>query len=249
MFFVAGAKNTASGGGNERRSIYQKFREVDLLDKKKTVTALKPGEDRAILLGLGMIFSSVMMFFVLGITILRSYADSVWTEEGVCVVLNSTVTADMNCSYNCGSDCWRVSKYPCLQVYVNVNNTGRITRLSHNEETQDASSEVPEGQLPNAQHDHEHLRAPEGQPAGPMLLRPQRAAGDSSADPSLRSQRRVPLAAVALVHVCRRGPHNCDGQAHTVPLQAVRRDREDQEVKRLYSQRRKPSDHSVNWHS
>lgn len=57
------------------RSIYQKFREVDLLDKKKTVTALKPGEDRAVLLGLGMILSSVMMYFVLGITILRSYAD------------------------------------------------------------------------------------------------------------------------------------------------------------------------------
>ncbi|XP_044222930.1 calcium-activated potassium channel subunit beta-2-like isoform X2 [Thunnus albacares] len=142
MFFVAGAKNTAgSSRGNERRSIYQKFREVDLLDKKKTVTALKPGEDRAILLGLGMILSSIMMYFVLGITILRSYADSVWTEEGVCVVLNSTVTADMNCSYNCASDCWRVSKYPCLQVYVSVNNTGRVSRLSHNEETQDASSE------------------------------------------------------------------------------------------------------------
>ena len=75
---------------------------------------------------------------------------SVWTEEGVCVVLNSTVTADMNCSYNCGSDCWRVSKYPCLQVYVSVNNTGRVSRLSHNEETQDTSSEVsavPEGKI------------------------------------------------------------------------------------------------------
>ncbi|XP_069367212.1 calcium-activated potassium channel subunit beta-2-like isoform X1 [Paralichthys olivaceus] len=142
MFFVAGAKNTRGAvRGNERSSIYQKFREVDLLDKKKTVTALKPGEDRAIFLGLGMILSSVMMYFVLGITILRSYADSVWTEEGVCVVRNSTVTADMNCSYNCGSDCWRVSKYPCLQVYVSVNNTGRVSRLSHNEETQDASSE------------------------------------------------------------------------------------------------------------
>lgn len=73
-----------------------------------------------------------------------------WTEEGVCIVLNSTVTADMNCSYNCGSDCWRVSKYPCLQVYVSVNNTGRVSRLSHNEETQDTSSEVstvPEGKI------------------------------------------------------------------------------------------------------
>ncbi|XP_030608598.1 calcium-activated potassium channel subunit beta-2 isoform X2 [Archocentrus centrarchus] len=118
MFFVAGARNTTgSGRGNERRLIYQKFREVDILDKKKTVTALKPGEDRAILLGLGMILSSVMMYFVLGITILRSYTDS------------------------CGSDCWRISKYPCLQVYVSVNNTGRVSRLSHNEETQDASSE------------------------------------------------------------------------------------------------------------
>ncbi|KAM8838239.1 calcium-activated potassium channel subunit beta-2 [Synchiropus picturatus] len=142
MFFVAGTKNTSGqGNGNERRSIYQKFREVDLLDKKKTVTALKPGEDRAILLGLGMILSSVMMYFVLGITILRSYAESMWTEEGVCVILNSTVTADMNCSYNCGSDCWRVSKYPCLQVYVSVNNTGRVSRLSQNEETHEASTE------------------------------------------------------------------------------------------------------------
>ena len=55
--------------------MYQKFRDVDILDKKKTVTALKPGEDRAILLGLRMIISSVMMYFVLGVTILRSYAD------------------------------------------------------------------------------------------------------------------------------------------------------------------------------
>ncbi|XP_068604628.1 calcium-activated potassium channel subunit beta-2-like [Brachionichthys hirsutus] len=143
MLLVARARHpsTSGGGGGERRSIYKKFREVDLLDKKKTVTALKPGEDRAILLGLGMILSSVMMYFVLGITTLRSYADSVWTEEGLCVVLNSTVTADMNCSYNCGSDCWRVSKYPCLQVYVSVNGTGRVGRLSHNEETQDASSD------------------------------------------------------------------------------------------------------------
>lgn len=57
------------------RSIYQKFRDVDLLDKKKTVTASKPGEDRACLLGLGMILSSVMMYFVLGITTLRAYTD------------------------------------------------------------------------------------------------------------------------------------------------------------------------------
>lgn len=60
----------------------------------------------------------------------------------MCIVLNATVTADVNCSYSCGSDCWRVSKYPCLQVFVSVNNTGRVNRLSHNEETHDSSSEV-----------------------------------------------------------------------------------------------------------
>ncbi|XP_064797577.1 calcium-activated potassium channel subunit beta-2-like [Oncorhynchus masou masou] len=142
MFFVTGAKSAggASSGGGATRSIYQKFRDVDLLDKK-TVTALKAGEDRAILLGLAMVIASIMMYFVLGITILRSYADSVWTEESVCIVVNSTIMADVNCSYSCGSDCWRGSKYPCLQVYVSVNTTGRLSRLSHNEESWDSNFE------------------------------------------------------------------------------------------------------------
>ncbi|XP_041697087.1 calcium-activated potassium channel subunit beta-2-like [Coregonus clupeaformis] len=159
MFFVTGAKSArgASSGGGAKRSIYQKFRNVDLMDKKKTVTALKAGEDRAILLGLAMVIASVMMYFVLGITILRSHADSVWTEESVCIVLNSTITADVNCSYSCGSDCWRGSKYPCLQVYVSVNTTGRLSRLSHNEESWDSNFEcfyVPKCQKDTAAMHH-----------------------------------------------------------------------------------------------
>ena len=43
------------------------------------MTAMKAGEDRAILLGLGMVIASAMMYFVLGITVLRSYADRYWT--------------------------------------------------------------------------------------------------------------------------------------------------------------------------
>lgn len=57
------------------RSIYRKIREYEVLDRRKTVTALRAGEDRAILLGLSMVFVSVMMYFVLGITILRSYSN------------------------------------------------------------------------------------------------------------------------------------------------------------------------------
>lgn len=57
------------------RTIYQKIKEYDISDKKKTVTALTAGEDRAIFLGLSMISFSVMMYFVLGITVVRSYSD------------------------------------------------------------------------------------------------------------------------------------------------------------------------------
>ncbi|KAF5910058.1 calcium-activated potassium channel subunit beta-2 isoform X2 [Clarias magur] len=140
MFLWAGSKGP-QGSGNERRTIYQKIREYDILDKRKTVTALKAGEDRAILLGLSMIFFSVMMYFVLGITMVRSYTDSVWTEESSCTVLNSTIIGEINCSYSCGSECLRHSRYPCLQVYVSLNSSGRILRLSHNEESQEANPE------------------------------------------------------------------------------------------------------------
>jgi len=67
---------------------------------------------------------------------------SVLTDETTCIVLNSTLTKDINCSYNCGSDCWRSSEFPCLQVYVSLNATGRIGLLFHNEEMLDVTSEV-----------------------------------------------------------------------------------------------------------
>ncbi|XP_036410480.1 calcium-activated potassium channel subunit beta-2-like isoform X1 [Megalops cyprinoides] len=150
MFLLTGSKGPQ--GGHERRTIYQKIREYDLLEKKKTVTALKPGEDRAILLGLIMILSSLMMYFLLGITMVRSYSDSVWTEESSCTVLNSTITAEMNCTYSCGSDCWRGSKYPCLQVFVSLNASGKVLRLSHNEETQEMNPEC--FYVPKCRKDH-----------------------------------------------------------------------------------------------
>ncbi|XP_014072226.1 calcium-activated potassium channel subunit beta-2 isoform X1 [Salmo salar] len=138
MFLWTGSKG-AQGSGGERRTIYQKVREYDVLDKRKTVTALKAGEDRAILLGLSMILFSVMMYFVLGITMVRSYSDSVWTEESSCTVLNSTIMAEINCTYSCGSECRKSSKYPCLQVFVSLNTSGKVVRLSHNEEAQDTN--------------------------------------------------------------------------------------------------------------
>ncbi|XP_043111771.1 calcium-activated potassium channel subunit beta-2 [Puntigrus tetrazona] len=153
MFFVKGVKATRV---TQQRVIYKTLWGNELKDKKRTETAQKAGEDRAILLGLGMVFSSVMMYFVICITMVRAYADSVLTDETTCTVLNSTLTKDINCSYNCGSDCWRGSKYPCLQVFVSLNATGRIGLLSHSEEMLDVSSEC--FYVPKCQKDHFALR-------------------------------------------------------------------------------------------
>ncbi|XP_006637469.3 calcium-activated potassium channel subunit beta-2 isoform X1 [Lepisosteus oculatus] len=140
MFLWTGSR-TAQGPGPERRTIYQKIREHDLLDKRKTVTALRAGEDRAMLLGISMMGFSVMTYFLLGITVVRSYTESIWTGESNCTVLNSSIVADVNCSYSCGSDCWKGSRYPCLQVFVMLNSSGKAARLSHNEEMQELNPE------------------------------------------------------------------------------------------------------------
>ncbi|KAJ7992862.1 hypothetical protein DPEC_G00266460 [Dallia pectoralis] len=156
MFLWTGTK-AAQGSGGERRTIYQKIREHDVLDKRKTVTALKAGEDRAIFLGLSMIIISVMMYFVVGITMVRSYSDSMWTEESSCTVLNSTIVGEINCTYSCGTECWKSSKYPCLQVFVSLNTSGKVVRLSHNEEAQDTNPEC--FYVPKCRKDHNAIHA------------------------------------------------------------------------------------------
>ncbi|XP_025916728.1 calcium-activated potassium channel subunit beta-2 isoform X1 [Apteryx rowi] len=141
MFIWTSGRSSTSYRHDEKRNIYQKIRDHDLLDKRKTVTALKAGEDRAILLGLAMMVCSIMMYFLLGITLLRSYMQSVWTEEAQCTLLNASITETFNCSFSCGPDCWKISQYPCLQVYVNLTSSGQKLLLYHTEETMKINSE------------------------------------------------------------------------------------------------------------
>ncbi|XP_072244859.1 calcium-activated potassium channel subunit beta-2-like [Leuresthes tenuis] len=136
MFLLAGSK--ATGGRSDRISIYQRIRDYEVLDRRKTVTALRAGENRAILLGVSMVILSVMMYFILGITKLRSYSDNVWTLEDTCTIVNATIIWDVNCSYSCGAECWKKSRYPCLQVYASLNSSGKVVRLLHNEDTQES---------------------------------------------------------------------------------------------------------------
>ncbi|XP_005991985.1 calcium-activated potassium channel subunit beta-2 [Latimeria chalumnae] len=150
MFLWTAGQSSTQGKHHERRNIYQKIREYDLLDKRKTVTALKPGEDRAILLGFGMIVCSIMMYFILGITMIPLYMESVWTKESQCTLLNATIKDVLNYSLSCGSDCWIISQYPCLQVYVNLTSFGEELLLYHTEETRKANSKcsyIPKFQM------------------------------------------------------------------------------------------------------
>uniref|UniRef100_UPI00398ED320 calcium-activated potassium channel subunit beta-2 n=1 Tax=Pristiophorus japonicus TaxID=55135 RepID=UPI00398ED320 len=124
-----------------RRSFYKKIRAYDVLDKRKTATALKAGEDRAISLGLGMLMCSILIAFLLGIKMVQSHKESVWTEESKCTVLEARITNCKNCTYSCVPDCWKPSQYPCIQVYVNLSSSGMRVVLHHTEEAARFNSE------------------------------------------------------------------------------------------------------------
>ncbi|KAF3835650.1 hypothetical protein F7725_028208, partial [Dissostichus mawsoni] len=124
------------------------------MEKRKTVTALRAGEDRAMLLGLSMVLCSVMMYFVLGITILRSYTDRVWINETSCTIVNSSIVCDVNCSYAVEQSAGGVP------VYVSLNSSGKVVRLLHNEEAQESNPEVWTCfYIPKCQKDYAALHA------------------------------------------------------------------------------------------
>ncbi|XP_067898350.1 calcium-activated potassium channel subunit beta-2 isoform X2 [Heterodontus francisci] len=123
------------------RGFYRKIRAFDVLDKRKTATALKAGEDRAIFLGLGMLVCSILIAFLLGIKMAQSHKESVWTEESKCTVLEARITNLKNCKHNCVSDCWKSSQYSCIQIYVNLSSSGMRVLLHHTEETVRFNSE------------------------------------------------------------------------------------------------------------
>lgn len=79
---------------------------------------------------------------------------SVWTEESQCTLVNASITETFNCSFSCGPDCWKLSQYPCLQVYVNLTSSGEKLLLYHTEETMKINQKV------GAWHTHTAFRPP-----------------------------------------------------------------------------------------
>ncbi|KAG8439170.1 hypothetical protein GDO86_005404 [Hymenochirus boettgeri] len=107
----------------------------------KLFTTQRRGEPRAIFLGIGMMVCSVMMFFLFGFTVVPKYLKSVWTEESLCTLANTSFKDAVSCSFKPNAECEMNSQYPCLQVFVNLNFSQDIFMLYHTEETPELNDE------------------------------------------------------------------------------------------------------------
>uniref|UniRef100_A0A8D0GT43 Potassium calcium-activated channel subfamily M regulatory beta subunit 1 n=1 Tax=Sphenodon punctatus TaxID=8508 RepID=A0A8D0GT43_SPHPU len=123
---------------------------------KKLVTAQKRGETRALCLGLGMVACSVMMYFLIGITIMPSYRSSVWTKTSVCKLLKANIKDKVHCSYNYGSGEENIFRYPCLEVWVNLTVSGQVMMLYHTEGTLEQNPKC--SYIPGKLEDYEEVK-------------------------------------------------------------------------------------------
>ncbi|XP_034411341.1 calcium-activated potassium channel subunit beta-3 [Cyclopterus lumpus] len=111
------------------------------------------GEDRAILLGFAMMAFSVLMFFVVGITVVKPYINSHW-EEASCVLLQADILEEW-------VDCRGVSTVPCLRVTVNLTASNQKAFLHFDEESVPLIPEcfyIPKCQMDRTELDEEVLK-------------------------------------------------------------------------------------------
>ncbi|KAL0966772.1 hypothetical protein UPYG_G00299940 [Umbra pygmaea] len=92
------------------------------------VTVSSVGEDRAILLGFTMMAFSVLMYFLVGITLVKPHLDSDWNEEAICFLVQADVLEEW-------ADCRGVSTAPCLTVLVNLSTSEQTAHLHYDEES------------------------------------------------------------------------------------------------------------------
>uniref|UniRef100_A0A673TDM7 Calcium-activated potassium channel subunit beta n=1 Tax=Suricata suricatta TaxID=37032 RepID=A0A673TDM7_SURSU len=123
---------TAFSASGRRRHLGHNDGDLPDVHKKLPSSA---GEDRAMLLGFAMMGFSVLMFFLLGTTILKPFMLSTRREESNCTTMYTHITDDwVDCTFSCGVGCRGRGKYPCLQVFVNVTHSGQKALLHYNEE-------------------------------------------------------------------------------------------------------------------
>ncbi|XP_047446046.1 calcium-activated potassium channel subunit beta-3 [Mugil cephalus] len=107
------------------------------------------GEDRAILLGFTMMAFAVLMFFVVGITVVKPYVNSNWEKTASCVLLQTDILEEW-------VDCRGVSTVPCLRVTVNVSGFNHEAFLHYDEESVTLATEC--FYIPRCQMDKKALQ-------------------------------------------------------------------------------------------
>ncbi|XP_036451903.1 calcium-activated potassium channel subunit beta-3 [Colossoma macropomum] len=105
------------------------------------------GEERALLLGFAMVAFSILMYFVVGIVVVKPCLNSDWGEAISCSVIQAELLND--------SDDWRcLNSSPCLQVFVNITASGRRALLHYDEVSVNLSPEcfyAPKSQQNNSE--------------------------------------------------------------------------------------------------
>uniref|UniRef100_A0A6Q2X971 Potassium calcium-activated channel subfamily M regulatory beta subunit 3 n=1 Tax=Esox lucius TaxID=8010 RepID=A0A6Q2X971_ESOLU len=94
---------------------------------KAQVTVSSVGEDRAVLLGFAMMSFSVLMYFLVGITLVKPHLSSDWNQEASCILVRVYVLDEW-------ADCRGASTVPCLKVLVNFSTSEQV-RLHYDEES------------------------------------------------------------------------------------------------------------------
>ncbi|XP_052036626.1 calcium-activated potassium channel subunit beta-3 isoform X2 [Apodemus sylvaticus] len=92
------------------------------------------GEDRATLLGITMMASSVLMFFLLGTTVLKPFMLSSPREESSCTTVHTHIADWLDFAFTCEGNCQDQGRYPCLQVFVNLSYSGQKVLLHYDDE-------------------------------------------------------------------------------------------------------------------
>ncbi|XP_065122046.1 calcium-activated potassium channel subunit beta-3 [Paramisgurnus dabryanus] len=84
------------------------------------------GEDRAILLGFTMMTLSILMYFLVGIAMVKPCLDSNWTDSN-CTLIKADILDET-------MDCRGIVSYKCLRVFVNVTSLEKTVQLHYDEE-------------------------------------------------------------------------------------------------------------------
>lgn len=100
---------------------------------KKLVMAQKRGETRALCLGVVMVVSAAIAYYVLGTTLLPLHFQSVWTQLETCHLIETHIWDQEELEGK------TVPRYPCL--WVNVSAMNGWAMLYHTEDTRDQNNQ------------------------------------------------------------------------------------------------------------